>query len=365
MANPVDAVLYVNGYQGSGIKAIDLFKKLVDGIGTSCTEEPVPGFNAIVCGLKAHSSSSEPSKFHFVPSYWADKIESLTDSGLTSRLLDGFDTIRYWVFSWRFLELLSRRPSLLIVVSLMLLVFVFWYIGVLALTISKVMEILKDKNWLPDRIGALLESIRNVYWRWLPFLGVSILMAILPANEVVDMAFFGQQYLHYNQKLRTSIVDKVAKDVRLLAESKQPYRHVFVVAHSFGALVAIDALVKVTPNPSRPIYLITVGAGLDFLDARDSTIKKSYTELLESKKIKGWLMINADDDDFLSSTPKITPSAAYSCRKVSLAPTLSEQLGIGNTDPVHIKYFSNPDVEKAIAGFLLQPQPMPTSTCGN
>ncbi|RLK50609.1 hypothetical protein DFR31_0515 [Alkalispirillum mobile] len=286
--------------------------------------------------------------------YWADMVPSSAEMSPWRRFVSGFELVAYWLFSWGNLKALrlSRAIAIGLVAGGVLLV--LWYVSIAVIVVAALRAAPEQEMLL-----ASLPALRSLFdWlldvtAWVqtsaPYFILTLLLSAFRADELAQMAMFSKEYLENRRRdmqagLRDRVRRRVAETIdHVLASS---YDEVFVVAHSFGSIIAIDLLAR-WPHPADRdrVHLITLGSPEAVLSCRSQWLAGERERLFRNAP-HAWL-------DFYSPTDwlcnAITDHARHypgnSHRLWFDAPLIERATG-----RTHKAYYFDPEVLQTLMG---------------
>ncbi|TLF45450.1 hypothetical protein FEI13_18200 [Halomonas urmiana] len=221
--------------------------------------------------------------------YWADMLPSSAEMSPWKRLANGFELVFYWLISRGNLSALRLSPTIAIGLVAGGVLLVLWYIS-LTVMVAAALRATPEPAFLES-----VPALKPLYaWfmevtAWVeasaPYFILPLLLSAFRADELAQMAMFSKDYLENQQRemqagLRERVRRRVAETIdRVLAE---PYDEVFIVAHSFGSIVAIDLLAD-WPHPADcdRIHLFTLGSPEAVLSCRSQWLAEEREQLFQ------------------------------------------------------------------------------------
>jgi hypothetical protein len=249
-----------------------------------------------------------------------------------------------WLFTKELIALKSS-PPLVIGLGISLLLWSFWFYGIIALAFVALGQ---DPNFLgfpiseewSSQISALGKGMSNLS-AWLI---VSGLFSFVPINAIADIADFSTRYLEENPEgkfMRAKIRKQVADTLNAVLETGY-YNKVTILAHSFGVVIATDLVADYHQN--HRVRYISLGGCLEFLSYKSKQIKKEIIKSLNNEQIDKWIDFYSEQDWLCTKTPipKGSDSMRICHRKIQLPFSLLKQL----SGQSHEHYFTNEEVLK-------------------
>lgn len=290
---------------------------------------------------KEHEISREIDIYE---AYWQDLAaeNKLSDKDLKIKFLKGCALILEWMFSFAW-KVIFEAPYLTVCFLISLFLIVFWYYGILGMVMTAIGE---NQSFfgqpIPKDWAVAISSIADYMVNWSLWIVVSLILTFLPVEKVVDQTYFVTQYLGNGEeaiRLRTKARNRV---IPLLSNLLINYEKVTVVAHSFGVIIATDALADYSPPTLQglPIRYITLGGSLKFLSYKSASISKEIEKCLDNQVISSWIDYYSNQDWFGTKTPVAHQKSDLKIRfyKTSIDSSFLEKL----TGKTHLYYLFNP-----------------------
>lgn len=278
---------------------------------------------------------NETTSLRFKEAYWGDLVIPLTDKSPLSKMINGFLIVSFWIFSLRVVKVALSNRFLLFWSVFSAITMLMWYYGVTAsfLTFLGTDE---GKSLLPAAIHSDMVEPLVAIGKWMGGLKAwaiaSALLIVLPINAIVDVAYSTRRYFQNDDDMAAVIQTRIASVVN--DARKDDVSSVVVVAHSFGAVAALQALSEFTSD--RPVHLITVGSPLAIACARSSALEKSTQDLLGNESIKSWNDIYSNDDWMCSAPPVKDGQPRFAAHSLKLPSGFSGQ----TATKAHFAYFN-------------------------
>ncbi|AFZ15662.1 hypothetical protein Cri9333_4901 (plasmid) [Crinalium epipsammum PCC 9333] len=279
--------------------------------------------------------------------------KQLSSSDFKNKIFRGIYILLYWFFTNNWLAL-RKAPPLLIGLGISLLLWVYWFYGIIALAFVALgqeptsLGFPVPKDWLEP-----ISSFGKHMTDWSVWLIVSGVFSFVPISLIADVADFSTRYLEDNSEgkvMRAKIRKQVADKLNAVLETGF-YDKVTVLAHSFGVVIATDLLADY--QQEHRVRYVSMGGCLNFLSYKSRQIEKEIRKLLNNEKIETWIDFYSEQDWLCTKTPvpKKSNSEKIHHRKIHLPFSLFNQL----TGKSHDHYFTNEDVLKIVLNLSNQP----------
>jgi len=244
--------------------------------------------------------------------YWNDlNSKQLSSSDLKSQVLSGVSMLFYWIIT-KDLIALKNSPPLLVGLGIALLLWVYWFYGIIALVLVALggyeanlfgLPISQDLSiQIKDGLKQISEFGKSMT-NWFAWLGMAALSSFLPINMIVDVADFSTRYLeenHEGKSLKAKIRKRVAETLNAVLESGL-YDEITVLAHSFGAVIATNVLANYQQN--YRVRCIIAGGSLKIFSSKSKQIEKDIKKCFNNDKIEIWIDFYSNQDWLCTKTP--------------------------------------------------------------
>lgn len=287
--------------------------------------------NAVVIKATARGEPQRDLEVHVFEAYWGDLIPDWGRESPWARAKRGFALILYWVFGglgralWR-RELPARTIGVMAVAGMLLLL---WYL--LALTVlfqALGPEVSETATAGVEQVGqgsgapAWLTAILPDTWvsaSWIAKLAsldqlpvIAFLIGLLGVGhieKIANIAAFTKAYLKDDVLgdatvgLRAKARHRVLPILDQVYASDQNFDEVYVVAHSMGGAVAIDALAECGTDLARTT-LFTWGSALGVMVQQEPLIEAEIRKFYQSPtRIRNWVDVVLPGDFMGSKVP--------------------------------------------------------------
>ncbi len=289
----------------------------------------ISGFNAATVQAKARKSDYAV-ELHVYEAYWGDLVPDWSQEMPVSRFLRGTKLIVYWAFGglWKSLlrrELPSRTAISLIIASLILL---FWYFTVISLVFAAVSEnasaippfVLDFLNWCKTVLESMgLDPIAwamrfQTFLTWTPILFIIGFLTVGRMESLANAADYLKGYLRDDPfdggligpqaKSRKRVVDALDYVYDCVdQDGTSTYDQVYVVAHSLGGSIAVDALSEYGTR-LKTTTLFTWGSAMGALVQQEPLVEQEIAKFYCSEpRIKNWVDVVLNSDMLASRVP--------------------------------------------------------------
>jgi hypothetical protein len=255
--------------------------------------------------------------------FWADLVPFLSQAPLPSRMLRSLVLAAYWCRPRVLLGMLSHRalvPSLVVGVLLL----VVWIAATFGLFLSttdlkadSIVRLIFGDARVDDPGHGLLVSLTAkalalgaavalpVVKAW-P--AICALMMIFPVAVVVDVADFARRFLinEPTSEEETGLRDRIRRRVRAVLNGVYvhgSYDRVWVVAHSFGTVVAVDVLADYAARGDRRIRLVTLGSPLPLMILGERWMADEVVRCARNPALERWDDFHSRQDWFCGPVP--------------------------------------------------------------
>ena len=279
--------------------------------------------------------------------YWNDVIDRLSTKEIRQKFSRGFAMIVYWFSNgWRIMKV---SPVFFIQSSIILILVLLWYFGIVVLVISALEDQTKLSSipFLQDYLNAV------IYWStdglgWQIWLVISTMLTLLPIsiNLIIDFLDFFSTYLknESSQKkppVRALIRKRIKQTVNNVI-SEESYGQITILSHSLGCLMSTDFMADYHDKEGRKFRFITWGSALESSSSTADWMKSEIKKCLDNPHVECWHDFYSNQDWFCSkvSVPGNQPEPKLVSQKASFNVSFFKQLG-GES---HLAYFFDPKV---------------------
>ncbi len=259
--------------------------------------------------------------------YWADMIPADAPANPIRRVTRGFRLIAYWFFGGTS-KLLRQANYLGVGLAMSGVLILLWYLALLLLAAK---ALIADPSHLPGWATAAIDAARAidsakaaggdagavgilatlVSWvESMPWYGVfAAMLAGLPVDRMAAVAEFSKAYLTDEKAdvapagLRARTKQRLVELLEAVYASPNSYDEVFVVGHSIGAAIALDALADYGDERARTTFF-TWGSPLKVFSAQEPQIDAELKKLMTAEPpLAGWLDIVLPNDWVAAKAP--------------------------------------------------------------
>jgi hypothetical protein len=302
----------------------------------------------------------EPRLLDIYESFWADLAPPLSQATLKQRFLGGAELLWYWLFSkvWRGS---SRRKVLTSSMFLGAVLLMLWYLSTLGMVITAMGQAqatpgncdylqvagLSAQNAATfcELSATKLSEFGGFLQGWKGWLILGFIVGFLPIHRIADIADFGRRYLvdepttDADVGMRSKVRGRVRSTLHAAVMSGA-YGRVTVVAHSFGAAVAVDILANYKPPAGTVFRLITLGGPLELLAKRAAWMEEEINRCAQQSFVEQWTDFSSHEDWFCTPTPFKADGKRLIHTQLKMEATLRNKLS-GQT---HSRYLVNEEV---------------------
>jgi hypothetical protein len=286
-------------------------------------------------------------------------VPEQAELGPWQKLGSGLDMLAYWLFSWRTWR--AFAVSRFITLGLMAggLLLVLWYVAlalVVADAVTKDVTLTAEIADLPV-IGNLLQMFLAAakmigHWYWWAL--IAFVLSIVPVDALVQLARFAKDYLENRpDETEVGLRDRMRNRVRTTLANvlEAGYDEVFVVAHSFASVLAIDLLADWPHGEDFDrLKLVTLGSPIAVLGYRSRWLDAERAQLLRRPELDTWIDFHADTDWLCTAIPGHADRYGEMSRKLDFEAPLRQML----TGQTHLLYYRSSEVLETLAAPLAQ-----------
>jgi hypothetical protein len=275
---------------------------------------------------------------------WKAKFDFASAGKWWQKLPTGF-LLLFSFLNLRLVKSFRESPFWAVAIVLSLSLIVLWLYGTVAIALTAIGHsgaFGTDWDKRVSDLGASMLEVKPLIW------ATAVLTVLnVDVDRSIDLADLLRRYL-FGATDRTGVTMR-AQLRQTLAQvvprvTNAGYRHVSLVAHSFGCVMALDYLDH-EDSLRHPIRLVTLGGFLKFLSAENPALVDPLIDsCLANADVTRWQDFNSSNDWIATTTPIRRPSVKYSAR--SAVPTVSLPDRI--TGRSHSYYFGDETVIGAI-----------------
>jgi hypothetical protein len=257
--------------------------------------------------LEVKYQSGETKKIDLYETYWIDLVKPLSAENLKTKVTRGLDLLLYWTFSktWK---AFNEAPLMLIGSLLTLVLMAVWYYSTVALALTAIAHDPRALGvMLPEAWAKQLGQVGESMGGWSVWVVISLLLAFLPLDLVIDQTDFTKRYLQNvidpvtGETLRIKIRKRLIETLNsVLAHSE--YERVTILTHSYGTIFATELLATSYPFP-KPVRYITTAGPLKLLSLRSRWVQQMIQKALKNPAISSWTDYYSNRDFFCTKIP--------------------------------------------------------------
>lgn len=305
-------------------------------------------------GLSGFSISVDGKTTEMYEVSWQDHIVLLNQKKLLQRITGGFIASISWVLNRNVLRALADNKVYLMWFVVSALLMVLWFYGIIAVAMVAA-GALQTPVQVPANLAAVLVGVRadalavgtamQGWWVWVLLSAALAALGIRP-DFIADLADVMQRYLSNShdddpaglhtlaERLRRGIYDVVST---LPTDSEE----VLIVGHSFGALIAVDAVASGLP---RKVSLMTLGSLIQFLKARRPDLQTTAERCGSSVSLTKWSDYGSNEDWFGSFSNATGSANAYAFHLVQFGIPFIKRFSLA----AHRAYYSDSIILRAM-----------------
>jgi len=283
--------------------------------------------------------------------YWRDLIDDINDKSIRYRVFRGVYLLFYWLFA-SFKIGRTSKLFFLQVLSILFLIIAWEYSTVtIALT-----AIGNDPNalgfHLPKEMATTLGELGKTFGGWQIWLITGALLSVLPvpANVLINLLDFMVRYAEDDtERGLVSIRDKLRYRLASVLNdtlNEAKYSKITVLAHSLGAVLAVDFLADYKHPSAKKISFITLGSPLKPLASISNWISEEVMKCLNNESVEKWHDFYSNQDWLCTRAP--IPCDAgnekFQATAISLKVSLAKQM----SGESHSAYFFDRSVLEKI-----------------
>lgn len=303
----------------------DGFKKHIDPDTTN-----MQGYAARRVTATARSKGAPKIEIDIFEAYWADMIPAAAPLNPIRRVVRGFKLIAYWFFGGT-ARLFRRTNYLGFGLALSGVLLVVWYLSLLLVATK---ALIADPSALPAWLTEAVEAVRaskdlgsgrrsegdaatlsllQTVVSWIeatPWYGaIAAMCAGLPADRMAAVAEFSKAYLTDEKAgeapagVRARTKQRLVDLLETVYGMDEGYEEVFVIGHSIGAAIAVDALADYGDARART-WLFTWGSPLQVFSSQEPQVEKELALLLKATPpLVDWIDVILPNDWVAAKVP--------------------------------------------------------------
>ena len=300
-------------------------------------------------GLSGYTVSVNGKTTEFYEISWQDRVIMLNQKKLFERIWGGLIASGSWLINVGVLRALARNRIWLMWFLVSSVLMGFWFYGIIAVVFVAVGNFQTAPLATPALIGAGLSVLKSNagalgkwmqgWWIWV-FVTAAFAVAGLRPDFIADLADLMQRYLSNSKDDDPAGLYALAERLRQLvydAATTLPGfsgEEVLIVGHSFGTLLAVDAVADGLPNK---VSLMTLGTLFPFLTARKADLQATVEKCANSPSLTRWDDYYAAEDWFGNSSPLSITSSSYHPHAVTMGVPFYKRF----TLTAHHSYYRN------------------------
>lgn len=295
---------------------------------------------------------------------WSDLRPSMNDVGVFERLLRGGRLVVYWGQAFLRQDMLPASHSLRRWFIYATAALVAWYmLAIAAVLLAFGPDVLAFCSHVlglfsSSRPAAAAAAPDSPWPKWVAAFAVAVL-GLKATTQSVDLSWTFYAFMEDLDSFRHRLRLRLRGLLSHIVLNEQTWNRIVVVAHSFGTVVAADALGGSSTDGARlpSLHLITLGSPLEFLSCCDAEIRSLVESCLRANEVKAWTDFYAPEDPFCSKVPIAEdPSGKFRAEQIDLDATARAAGVVG----LHDAYFHRAEVLDLVAGLT----PMDALTVG-
>jgi hypothetical protein len=312
----------------------------------------VPG--GIGVRLRVHEGAGKPRELHVFEAFWHDLVPLLSQQSPRTRVMRGGGLFAFWAAP-RVWAGVRRYPFMLFNMVVGLLLVSAWYVSTVAMFFTAVgsdpLLLLGSPTGAPVGVDIVLKplaeglgTLGTAMGGWRVWAVATLLIALLPVAQLVDLADFARRFLLNDQPeehgigVRTRLQGRLRETLDAVA-SGDHYEEVTVAATSFGTAIAVDVLADWNRD-GAPIRLLTLGGPLELLSHRSAWVAEEIERCLANPRVWKWIDCFSNEDWFCTPTPFTETPGRHEHRELKQHAPLVDKL----TGRTHQRYFDAPVV---------------------
>lgn len=266
--------------------------------------------------------------------YWGDLRPVLSSASTVMKILRGIDLFGFWIRSgrmWRAAFRSSKYMQFSMLASLGLVL--MWYYGAIVAALTAVGA--NPGSALPPVVADRFADWGAYLGGWYVWGVAAAILAFLPGREVIDIGYATKCYLQNRRGMFHKVCGRLGKVLGQMESAG--YDAYTVVAHSFGVIVATEALAKRPVDRGPDVRLVTLGGPLELITARSDRVRRSFATLIRHPSVSRWVDFYSHDDWLCTRSPVPEETVHFESRRISSTVAIDEKV----TGESHGLYFSD------------------------
>jgi hypothetical protein len=232
---------------------------------------------------------------------------------------------------------------------LTLVILLAWYYGVVALALAAMggdsgLFGTSPDSWWAKGLLELADKMQG----WKVWAGTTALMALLPVSAVVNISYSTKRYLQNREHFQQRATARLKREIIAAARKSGSGRRT-LLAHSFGVVVAAEALATVQPEYAKGLRFMSMGGPLELIQACSESVEeevKVLTQWLADGVLRQWTDFYSHTDWFCTAAPVAADAQGFVSRELTSTAGLTERANGAS----HCLYFSDYAVLEELLG---------------
>lgn len=355
MSEETETILFVPGMGAR--EPGEYLDKLISGIEGYCSDrghtleslaDPDPEHEAWR-RIVVTTAMGERRQYELRELFWTDLRRNLSEEPAARKSLLGLDLLLFWGASAKVWKAAKNSKYMMFGTLLTLLILLAWYYGVVALALAAIggesglFATSVDSAWARGLLG-LADTMQG----WKVWAATSALMALLPVSAVVNVSYSTKRYLQNRDHFQQRATARLKREI-IGAAQKGGRGRTTLLAHSFGVVVAAEALATVQPEYAKGFRFMTMGGPLELIQACSETVEKEVkvlTQWLADRVLREWTDFYSHADWFCTAAPVAGDVHGFVSRELTSTVGWAERA----TGASHSLYFSDYAVIEELLG---------------
>ncbi len=312
MAEPTELILFVPGMGAR--EPGEYLDKLISGIEGYCADrghtlESVADADPEHEGRRqvaVTTASGERRQYELRELFWTDLRRNLSEEPAGRKALLGLDLLLFWVSSSKVWQAARNSKYMLFGTLFTLCILLAWYYGVVAIALAAFGADPAALGAPPDAAWAkTLKDWSEAMGGWKPWATATALMTLLPASAIVNVSYSTKRYLQNRDRFQQRATARLKREIIGAATKAEPGRRT-LLAHSFGVVVATEALATLPADYAKELRFMSLGGPLELIQARSARVEaavQQLTQWLSEGVLQQWTDFYSNADWLCTAAP--------------------------------------------------------------
>jgi len=237
--------------------------------------------------------------------YWGDLRPYLSTQNIRRKVLRGLSLLWFWIKDPRIWNQANTNRFMFGNMVGALILLIAWYYSALTTAFVAVgadpgmFKTIPVFMTLAETIGDIGKTMGG----WQAWVAVSLIIGLLPTNQIIDISYATMCYLENRRGIRFKIRARVGKALSLAGHAPGTYDSVTLLSHSFGTVIATEVLAGYSLTHGPTLRFITLGSPLRLLGQRSQAVQDAVKTVAGNHKVGSWMDFYSDHDWLCTRAP--------------------------------------------------------------